>query len=139
MNPTSTEHDFRFPRRPMGARSGPVKAEKDGSPPSSDTKTSGRVLRANLQDHTLTTYPQSHDDALHSIVFPTFHNGIFGSDMSTQSPEQLQKEDPLATQVWRFYVKTKQMLPNQERMENLTWRMMHLNLRKRRQEERQAR
>jgi GATA-binding protein len=75
-----------------------------------------------------------------SAMFPTFQDGIFSSDEAAQrSPEEKQKEDPLATQVWRFFSQTKQMLPNQERMENLTWRMMHLNLRKRRQEEELAR
>ena len=50
-----------------------------------------------------------------------------------QSPEEMQRQDPLATQIWKFFSQTKQRLPNQERMQNLTWRMMHMNLRKQRQ------
>jgi hypothetical protein len=54
------------------------------------------------------------------------------------SPDEMQKKDPLATQIWRLYSKTKKQLPNQERMENLTWRMMAMSLRKRKQEEEEA-
>jgi GATA-binding protein len=49
-----------------------------------------------------------------------------------ESPEDMQKKDPLATQVWKLYSKQKGTLPNAERMENLTWRMMALTLRKER-------
>lgn len=49
-----------------------------------------------------------------------------------ESPEDMQKKDPLATQVWKLYSKQKGTLPNAERMENLTWRMMALTLRRER-------
>ncbi|CAE6487120.1 unnamed protein product [Rhizoctonia solani] len=39
-------------------------------------------------------------------------------------------EHPLAAQVWRMYAKTKASLPHQQRMENLTWRMMAMALKK---------
>lgn len=133
MNPTSTEHDFRFPRRPVDPRAGPVKAEKSSLSPSS-----AGDLRADLQELRLdlTANSSRNQDDMRSAVFPPFQNGIFESN-TDQTPEELQKQDPLAAQVWRFFSKTKQMLPNQERMENLTWRMMHMNLRKRRQQEEQ--
>ncbi|KAI9363244.1 hypothetical protein BD770DRAFT_469899 [Pilaira anomala] len=38
--------------------------------------------------------------------------------------------DPLATQVWRLYTKAKDTLPNGTRLENLTWRMMAMTLKK---------
>ncbi|CED85493.1 GATA-4/5/6 transcription factors [Phaffia rhodozyma] len=38
--------------------------------------------------------------------------------------------DPVAAQVWKMYSKHKSELPNGQRMENLTWRMMAMNLRK---------
>lgn len=44
-------------------------------------------------------------------------------------------EDPLATQVWKMYAKTKATLPHAHRMENLTWRMMAMALKKKRAEE----
>ncbi|TKX21451.1 nitrogen regulatory protein areA [Elsinoe australis] len=43
---------------------------------------------------------------------------------------EMQKEDPLGTQIWKLYSKNKLQLPNAERMENLTWRMMSMNLRR---------
>lgn len=46
------------------------------------------------------------------------------------SPEEMQKADPLMSQVWRLYQKNKSQLPNGERMENLTWRMMSMNLKR---------
>jgi GATA-binding protein len=51
------------------------------------------------------------------------------------SSNEMQRKDPLVTQIWRLYSKTQKQLPNQERMENLTWRMMAVSLRKRKQEE----
>ena len=51
------------------------------------------------------------------------------------SPEELQKKDPLGTQIWKLYSRTKTRLPNQERMENLTWRMMAMNIKRREQME----
>ena len=42
-----------------------------------------------------------------------------------ESAEDLAKDDPLATQLWKFYAKAKakSTLPNAHRMENLSWRM----------------
>ncbi|KAK3066729.1 Sodium- and chloride-dependent GABA transporter 1, partial [Teratosphaeriaceae sp. CCFEE 6253] len=47
-----------------------------------------------------------------------------------ESAEEMQKKDPLGTQMWKLYHKTKGSLPNGERLENLTWRMMSMNLRR---------
>ncbi|KAF3197631.1 hypothetical protein TWF679_002870, partial [Orbilia oligospora] len=43
---------------------------------------------------------------------------------------EMQKQDPLATQIWKLYSRTRSNLPNQERMENLTWRMMSMTLKR---------
>ncbi|KAJ7594136.1 signal peptide peptidase-domain-containing protein [Mycena floridula] len=50
-------------------------------------------------------------------------------------PEQLAKDDPLATQVWKMYARTKATLPHAQRMENLSWRMMALALKKKKEDE----
>ncbi|EPQ26383.1 uncharacterized protein PFL1_06031 [Pseudozyma flocculosa PF-1] len=50
-------------------------------------------------------------------------------------PEEMSKKDPLATQVWRMYAKQRSQLPNGARMENITWRMMAMTLRKKREQE----
>ncbi|KAG9539240.1 hypothetical protein KCU71_g20203, partial [Aureobasidium melanogenum] len=52
----------------------------------------------------------------------------------SETPEELQRKDPLGTQIWKLYSKTKNTLPNSERMENLTWRMMSMNLRRAQQQ-----
>jgi len=149
MNPTTTEHDFRFPRRPLDPPSS-HRDERDTSSSNTNTnnnnnnnnsnQTSPGDLRADLQGLKIDlsgSYSRKGDD-LRWAVFPLFQDGIsFSNDSSDQSPEELQKQDPLAAQIWRFYSKTKQMLPHQDRMQNLTWRMMHLNLRKQHQRSRQ--
>ncbi|CDO69361.1 hypothetical protein BN946_scf184961.g3 [Trametes cinnabarina] len=50
-------------------------------------------------------------------------------------PEKMAKEDPLATQVWKMYARQKATLPHAQRMENLTWRMMALALKKKKEGE----
>ncbi|PFH58679.1 hypothetical protein XA68_13352 [Ophiocordyceps unilateralis] len=96
LHPTTTEHDFRFPRRP------------DPDPPN------GGGLGADG------------DDLLATAIFPSLLTD------SADSLDQLQRDDPLATRVWKFFKATKQQLPNQQRMENLTWRMMALSMRRQR-------
>jgi GATA-binding protein len=64
---------------------------------------------------------------LQETYFPTWKDDAAGG---LESPEEMQQKDPLATQVWKLYSKAKSQLPNAERMENLTWRMMSMNLRR---------
>lgn len=64
---------------------------------------------------------------------PALQFADFGPDT-----EKMAKEDPLATQVWRMYARTKANLPHAQRMENLTWRMMALALKKKKEEEEEA-
>ena len=51
------------------------------------------------------------------------------------NPDEMSKKDPLATQVWKMYAKQRSQLPNGARMENLTWRMMAMTLRKKKEQE----
>lgn len=156
-DPTITAHDWRFPRRPddEAADSGPdaMKFEQsEGSTISScqnagtaspiinnknsaatKDKTAARnpvkQLRFDLSDTISVAQRRlSEVEALHG-----FNDGLAGM---SSSPEEMAKEDPLATQVWRFFAKAKQNLPNQERMENITWRMMAVSLRKQSQQAR---
>lgn len=73
---------------------------------------------------------------LSESVFPDWHNG--SPRQAAEDLAEMQKNDPLATQIWKLYSKTKSQLPNQERMANLTWRMMAMSL-KRQEKERQER
>jgi len=65
---------------------------------------------------------------LQDAIFPAFGNDA--GTPSVESPEELQKNDPLGTQIWKLYSRAKTQLPNAERMENLTWRMMAMNMRR---------
>ncbi|PSN69007.1 hypothetical protein BS50DRAFT_330498 [Corynespora cassiicola Philippines] len=65
---------------------------------------------------------------LEHSIFPTLANDAHAADMG--SPEEMQKNDPLATQIWKLYSKARTQLPNAERMENLTWRMMAMSMRR---------
>jgi GATA-binding protein len=53
-----------------------------------------------------------------------------GSTDLLGSPEETPRKDPLAAQIWVLYGRIKTQMPNAERMENLTWRMMSMNLRR---------
>ncbi|PHH68253.1 hypothetical protein CDD83_6181 [Cordyceps sp. RAO-2017] len=99
LDPTTTEHDFRFPRRP------------EPEPPHG------------ARDDVHSVCP---DSLLGDALFPSLQTD------SADGLDQLQRDDPLATQVWRFFKSTKQQLPNQQRLENLTWRMMALSMRRHR-------
>lgn len=77
-----------------------------------------------------------HDGVLNDSIFPEWETGASRGHLD--NPDEMQRQDPLAAQIWRLYTKTKSQLPNQERMENLTWRMMAMSL-KRKEREQQAR
>jgi GATA-binding protein len=142
-NPTSsrttsiTEHDFRFPRRPADKYQ---QLPQEGSATDIATAQSGTGLKTS---HSGASTVDKLDlsagngsvrkDLLRESFFPTWKDDAAGEELD--SPDEMQKKDPLATQIWRLYSKTKKQLPNHERMENLTWRMMAMSLRKRRQEE----
>lgn len=78
-----------------------------------------------------TPEPIASTSLLRDAVFPDWKDASTADAL--ESPEEMQKKDPLGTQIWKLYSRTKTRLPNQERMENLTWRMMAMNLRKREQ------
>ena len=65
---------------------------------------------------------------LRESVFNEWNNDA--ANLEAESPEEMQKKDPLGTQIWKLYHKQKGQLPNSERLENLTWRMMSMNLRR---------
>lgn len=141
-NPTVTEHDWRFPRRPdaladSGAEAmqaddadsgtAPVPAANDGSDSSAQRATAPRDTMKQLRFDLSEQVAAAQGALSRKDAFLGLGDGLAGM---SASPEDMAKEDPLATQVWRFFAKTKQNLPNHERMENLTWRMMHESLKK---------
>ena len=77
------------------------------------------------------TSSTAQDGMLNDSIFPEWKSGA----PRGESPEDLQRKDPLAAQIWRLYTRTKAQLPNQERMENLTWRMMAMSLKRKEREQ----
>ncbi|RYO99096.1 hypothetical protein DL764_006898 [Monosporascus ibericus] len=140
MKPTTIEHDYRFPRRPFEA--GGVNARRPsaeshslastGKDVEQDSPGDWRLQELNLTPTKPVDSSSSRFDLLRSPLFPNLQSDMTGT---SETLEQMQENDPLATQVWKFFRKTKQNLPSRERMENLTWRMMYPSLRKRGQEE----
>ena len=143
-----TEHDFRFPRRPAEQkpgevfsaisqlRSGASTTTSTGNSTTSNGYADGSTEAAgasNVAKLDFSTANSARKELLRESFFPTWKDDAAGAELD--SPDEMQKKDPLATQIWRLYSKTKKQLPNQERMENLTWRMMAMSLRKRKQEE----
>ena len=72
-------------------------------------------------------------DLLRESFFSDWKDDASSADLG--DPDEMQKKDPLGTQIWKLYSKTKSQLPNQERMENLTWRMMAMNLKRKEREQ----
>ncbi|RFU32619.1 hypothetical protein B7463_g3748, partial [Scytalidium lignicola] len=133
---SSVEHDFRVPRNPIDISGW----ERTTSPADiAITHSSTDVLEKSASSSSRVKLDLSIDkerarqELLRESFFPTWKDDAGSEDLD--SPAEMQKKDPLATQIWRLYSKTKKQLPNQERMENLTWRMMAMSLRKRKQEE----
>ncbi|KAK8434921.1 hypothetical protein IWX49DRAFT_500948 [Phyllosticta citricarpa] len=82
------------------------------------------------------TESAARNGVLKETFFPRWKNDAVAD---LDDPEEMQKKDPIGTQIWRLYNKQKSQLPNSERMENLTWRMMSMNLRRMRRQSAQSR
>ena len=72
-------------------------------------------------------------DLLQETFFPERKDDATSADLG--NPDEMQKKDPFASQIWKFYTKTKTQLPQQERMENLSWRLMAMNLKRKEREQ----
>ncbi|KAF7541049.1 hypothetical protein G7Z17_g12058 [Cylindrodendrum hubeiense] len=132
MNPTITEHDFRFPRRPDAWLAGNPNGHMHSVQRTAHAGAPGaRDIFNDFNADTSKTYSAANDNLLGSPLFPSLQDDDAHAE---QSIDKMQQDDPLATQVWKFFTKTKLQLPNQHRMENLTWRMMALNMRKQKQQ-----
>lgn len=133
-NPLINEHDYRFPRRPAGDSHAHEALASDPATLRITTKnSSARALPDTLDSSSASS---ARKDLLRENFFPSWKDDSHNNaEEEVESPDEMQKKDPLATQIWRLYSKTKKQLPNQERMENLTWRMMAMSLRKHKKEE----
>lgn len=73
------------------------------------------------------------DRLLQESVFADWKDDATPSDLA--DPTEMQKKDPLGIQIWKLYSKTKTQLPNRERLDNLSWRMMSMNLKRKEKEQ----
>lgn len=76
---------------------------------------------------------ETRKELLRDSIFPNWRDDASSADLDR--PDEMQKRDPLGIQIWKLYSKTKTQLPNQERMDNLTWRMMAMNLKRKEREQ----
>ena len=121
MNPTTTEHDFRFPRRPDGRGGGNAYGHRQQR--SNDLHdTSLDQLQYDMDK----TNAAASTSLLGTALFPSLESAAD----SEEGEDATKSDDSLPTQMWKFFARTKQQLPNQQRMENLAWRMMSLEMRK---------
>lgn len=131
-----------FTQQNRSTTSTAVSEHRDISHPSTTEIENHALDLANSSQSQSATLDFPTSDSLHptellkETVFPDWKDDAGGDVL--ESPEELQKKDPLGTQIWKLYSRTKTRLPNQERMENLTWRMMAMNLRRREREQQQA-
>ena len=103
---------------------------------SSQRHNTGATALYNHKDDKLDISPenrQTRKDLLRDAFFTQWKDDASSADLG--DPGEMQKNDPLGTMVWKLYSKTKTQLPNQERMENLTWRMMAMNLKRKEREQ----
>jgi len=122
---TTSPQTSRTPNRPDLPSSHPPK------PPSTAVTLSEIGIQAKLDLSVASG--STRKDLLREAFFPDWKDDASSGDLD--HPDEMQKRDPLGTQIWKLYSKTKSQLPNQERMENLTWRMMAMNLKRKEREQ----
>ncbi|KAJ4292486.1 hypothetical protein N0V90_009148 [Kalmusia sp. IMI 367209] len=100
----------------------------DNSSGSNAASTASASLKTKLDKLDLTSAEAAaRRSILEDTIFPLLKNDLGNAELMT--PKEMQENDPLATQIWRFYSKAIQ-LPNSERMESLIWRMMAMHMRR---------
>ncbi|KAK9460616.1 uncharacterized protein V1516DRAFT_639358 [Lipomyces oligophaga] len=72
----------------------------------------------------------SYSARLSMLSRSTMLNFKTSNDLVCPTDSDFSSDDPLAARIWRIYAKAKASLPYQERMENLSWRMMAMSLKK---------
>lgn len=122
---TSGSHTVSSPRH-VHVRFAPGHCDdSSGTASTTQSLTSASTLESKLDPPPTTSAPRK--GMLQDAIFPAWRDDASGADV--ESPEELEKKDPLGTQMWRLFSRTKAQIPNQERLENLTWRMMSMKLR----------
>jgi hypothetical protein len=75
---------------------------------------------------------QLRSNILQQSLAPHLHNDA--ADLRLPGTPDIHAIDPLFLEIWKFYSKTKSQLPCADRLENLSWRIMSMNLDKLKQQ-----
>jgi GATA-binding protein len=94
----------------------------------SDAPLGGKLDLSLDQSHT-----QTRRELLREAFFPDLRDDATGADWD--HPDEMQKNDPLGTHMWKIVSKVKTQIANHERMENMTWRLMAMSLKKKGEEQ----
>lgn len=76
---------------------------------------------------------QTRRELLREAFFPDLRDDATRSDWD--HPDEMQKNDPLGTHMWKIVSKVKTQIANSERMENMTWRLMAMSLKRKGEEQ----
>lgn len=76
---------------------------------------------------------QTRRELLREAFFPDLCDDATRSDWD--HPDEMQKNDPLGTHMWKIVSKVKTQIANSERMENMTWRLMAMSLKRKGEEQ----
>ncbi|KAL2819983.1 hypothetical protein BJX63DRAFT_418549 [Aspergillus granulosus] len=128
----AVSHDFTDLDRSSFSARGQPSASAAAHPPSDFSAHPFAEPAPIADDFALSPSESAQGNLLQDSLFPEWKSGAAARGLD--SPDEMQKRDPLATQIWKLYSRTKAQLPNQERMENLTWRMMAMSLRRQERE-----
>lgn len=131
---STTEHDWRFPRRPDESEKNDSVADVSDSSRYATNNSSSVMYEISDKPSPVAVEEDARKELMRESFFPNWKDDAASAAEELDSPEEMQKKDPLAFQIWRLYSKTKKQIPNQDRMENLTWRMMHMKMKGRQQE-----
>lgn len=147
-SPQPTEEQLAFMQAALAAMSPPpVGAPSPEASSGPSRQQSGDIVSNILNDNFFATRSPLSTSPTPSNAFPQgftssrrpSQSGELGSQLvAPPEVEALAKRDPLAAQVWKAYARAKETLPHGQRMENLTWRMMHLTMKKKEDAERAA-
>ncbi|POS86820.1 hypothetical protein EPUL_003275 [Erysiphe pulchra] len=134
METLTTEHDFRFPRRPIHTidtkTSSPRGITSDFEFGNHNNYTISKTVLGpdHLKMLNSAAEIKTRVNMLHGTFFPSWKGNHTSVDLGPTG--ELCKKDSLTAQILGLYSDIKLNLQNQERMKNLTWRMISMNLQK---------
>ncbi|KAI9342298.1 hypothetical protein BDR26DRAFT_282969 [Obelidium mucronatum] len=101
-----------------------------------DRKTLLRMLVESPLPSTASTQPETQTPPVSLRTPATIDATESLTDLLAKLKGFASDEDPAATEgIWRLCTKAKSALPSGDRLENLSWRLLHMSLRKKKEKE----